>query len=131
MFKDRLLEELGVIFGESPLLWSGEQSGTNESIYISINDCEIKVTEDHSINFSVPFSVTIFSDRNDFYFGYITTKFHSYKPNENKRLITTIDDSEYTAWVGNGKVSITKNFLFNYTTEYNLQTKKLDFNKLE
>lgn len=128
MFKDKLFEELALMFGESPVLHNTEQNSTNESIYISIGTYDARVTEDHSISFTVPFSVTIYADRNDFFFGYITTKSHAYRPNIDERLITTVDDYENMAWSEKGVVGVTKDFMFNYTTEYNLQTKKLKFN---
>ncbi|MDG3034177.1 hypothetical protein P7245_22380 [Vibrio parahaemolyticus] len=125
MFRDELLDELGRIFGETIVEHESGMSNTAESVYITYGDVDIDVADDKEIKFEVPFSLTIYTDRNDFAFGFLTLKFSSYKPNRGESKISAVDNLERPFWDGGQSLGVTKNFVFEYSTEYNVQTEKL------
>ncbi|EPW7384733.1 TPA: hypothetical protein ACMD15_003394 [Vibrio cholerae] len=125
MFRNALLEELAIMFGESISETFDTQNNTNESIYINYAPVQVKVNDDAKITFVVPFDLTIYADRNDFCFGYLSTKFSMYKPNAGQRRIVAIDDYETPFWNGDQVLGITKAFNYQYDEDFNRQIEKL------
>ena len=124
MFRNRLLEELALIFGE-PMTEGEKLSNISEAIYVEYDDAVVDVSDDKSIRFEVPFRLVIYADRDDFAFGYLTVKFASYKPRDDQCVISAYDDIEQPFWDSAKTFGIMKSFLFCLTIEHDKQTEKL------
>lgn len=119
MFRQRLFEELTLIFSMTPVEWSGYVESNAESIYIEYQPITVNVFSEKSVRFSGVIDLSIMMTRADQGVGFLSTKFNEHDVGDEKQILKALDNEETIMWRGADTLWASKRFSFTIEMEHN------------